>query len=188
MKRFFAVVTIILMMAAVCSAQGKKHEQSEKKTTRWEQIKAEKVGFITQRLNLSVEEAQLFWPVYNQYQKACATAGKNLRHAMKALKPKSKECTVSDKEYEELISAYLKAKKEFDSILESFNKEFLKVLPPAKVANLYMAEEDFKKVVFNKVTCNNPERPKNAPAEGQVQQKTKPTLECDINSAAPESF
>ena len=30
-------------------------------------LEAQKVAFITQRLNLTPEEAQLFWPIFNQY-------------------------------------------------------------------------------------------------------------------------
>src|SRR5690349_1590865 len=32
-----------------------------------EQIATLKIGFITQKLNLTPEEAKVFWPVYNQY-------------------------------------------------------------------------------------------------------------------------
>ena len=33
---------------------------------RLEKIKAQKVAYITKELNLTVEEAQIFWPVYNE--------------------------------------------------------------------------------------------------------------------------
>ena len=32
-----------------------------------EKVEALKVGFITQRLDLTTEEAKVFWPVYNKY-------------------------------------------------------------------------------------------------------------------------
>ena len=34
-----------------------------------EKIEAEKVAFITDKLDLTVKEAQDFWPIYNEYQK-----------------------------------------------------------------------------------------------------------------------
>ncbi|MEI7803435.1 MAG: hypothetical protein WCI97_12350, partial [Bacteroidota bacterium] len=32
-----------------------------------EKIEALKVGYITKQLNLTAEEAKVFWPIYNQY-------------------------------------------------------------------------------------------------------------------------
>jgi Spy/CpxP family protein refolding chaperone len=43
--------------------KGKAELQGEKK----ENIEAMKIAFITNKLELSPEEAQKFWPVYNQY-------------------------------------------------------------------------------------------------------------------------
>lgn len=180
MKRFLAAAAVLLMMGAVCFAQDKKAEHQQKKNNYWEQIKAEKVGFITQKLDLSVEEAQAFWPVYNQYQKACGEAGRNLRHATKALKPKTDE-TVSDKEMTERVNAYIKAKKESDGVLEVYNKEFLKVLPAEKVAKLYMAEEQFKKIMFDKFAHEKQEH-RGRPAEKPVQPQPKPVKEGDCQS------
>lgn len=178
MKRLFAAAAAILMIGAACFAQDKKAEQPQKKNNRWEQIKAEKVGFITQKLDLSVEEAQVFWPVYNQFQKECATTGKALRHAMKALKPKCDEQAPTEKEMAELINAYLNAKKDADSVLEKYNKEFLKVIPASKVAKLYIAEEDFKRVVFDKFAGPRPaSQHKGAPGEKPGQPKPKPVTE-----------
>ena len=34
-----------------------------------EKMEAMRVGFITQKLDLTSEEAQKFWPVYNEFQK-----------------------------------------------------------------------------------------------------------------------
>lgn len=184
MKKFFAAAAMLLMMGALCFAQDKKPELPQKKNNYWEQIKAEKIGFITQKLDLTVEEAQVFWPVYNQYEKTGAVAGKNLRKAMKAMNAKEEEA-LTDKEMNERINVYLKAKKEYDSVLADFNKEFLKVLPATKVAKLYVAEEQFKKVVFDKYSHRpNPQHMhKGVPAEKPVQPKPKPAVESECQTA-----
>lgn len=174
---------MLLMMGALCSAQDKKPEQAQKKNNYWEQIKAEKIGFLTQKLDLSVEEAQAFWPVYNQFEKAGATAGKALRKAMKSMNAKGEE-GLTDKEMNERINTYLKAKKEYDSVLADYNKEFLKVLPASKVAKLYVAEEQFKKVVFDKYSHRPSQQHmhKGAPADRPVQPKPQPVREGEVQS------
>ena len=44
-----------------------------------EKIEALKMGYISKELDLSPEEAQKFWPVYNQYQKELDAAKKNAK-------------------------------------------------------------------------------------------------------------
>ena len=55
----------LLLIFALCSflmvnAQKRGGGESDK-------IQALKIAFITQKLDLSASEAQIFWPVYNQY-------------------------------------------------------------------------------------------------------------------------
>ncbi|OZA24427.1 MAG: hypothetical protein B7X86_08430 [Sphingobacteriales bacterium 17-39-43] len=42
---------------------------SQDRRGHYERIEAIKVAFITKKLDLTTEEAQKFWPVYNNYQK-----------------------------------------------------------------------------------------------------------------------
>ena len=61
------LLVILLILTGFCSglnAQGCGDNCKKK-----EQIKAQKVAFITDKLQLTVEEAQQFWPVYNELDK-----------------------------------------------------------------------------------------------------------------------
>ncbi|MBQ5517559.1 MAG: hypothetical protein IIT92_04060, partial [Bacteroidales bacterium] len=62
MKKFFAL-TLCLFVSVLLFAQpqGKPNEEQRKKD--WERLQAEKIAFITQELDLTPEEAQVFWPV-----------------------------------------------------------------------------------------------------------------------------
>ncbi|MCW3092066.1 MAG: hypothetical protein JWP81_3135 [Ferruginibacter sp.] len=63
MKKLYILV-ISLSIAGFAGAQN--NQPSEK---RQQDIEALKVAFISRELNLTPEEAQKFWPVYNQYAK-----------------------------------------------------------------------------------------------------------------------
>ncbi|MCQ2137312.1 MAG: hypothetical protein MJY60_01255 [Bacteroidales bacterium] len=154
MKKIFAFAAALIMMGTACLAQDRK-DDNHKKT--WEAIKAEKVGFITDKLDLSVEEAQVFWPVYNAYMKELSAANRDVRHCMWSLKPKKDE-TVSDKEMVERINAYVNAKKDADEVFARYSKEFLKVLSPEKVGKLYLAEEQFNRSMVNKLVDKKVEK------------------------------
>ena len=44
-----------------------KENKGDRQNDKRENIEAMKIGFITKKLDLTPEEAQKFWPVYNQY-------------------------------------------------------------------------------------------------------------------------
>ncbi|MBQ0741530.1 sensor of ECF-type sigma factor, partial [Aquimarina celericrescens] len=51
-----------------------------------EKIKAFKIAYITEKLNLSSKEAQEFWPIYNNHEEIIENLRKEKRKLMKALK------------------------------------------------------------------------------------------------------
>ena len=57
-KIFFAFACLI--MAANLVAQPMQNRMKER-------VEAQRIGFITQRVNLTPEESQQFWPIYNEY-------------------------------------------------------------------------------------------------------------------------
>ena len=85
-------------------------------------IEALKIAYITNKLNLSPEEAQKFWPVYNQYALELKVA------RLKAINNRSSEI--------ELDENLLNIRKKY-SIL------FGQVLPPAKVDTFFKSEKEF---------------------------------------------
>src|SRR4051812_43224233 len=67
MKRVFTIAFVLI--TAIAFAQGPPPPDGPGPTPQqMEKIKTMKIGFLTERLNLSPEEAKSFWPVYNKYQ------------------------------------------------------------------------------------------------------------------------
>ena len=113
-----------------------------------DRIQAEKVAFFTNELDLTPEEAQVFWPVYNQYSKESKEAHDNTMRLFRELNPEKGE-TIADSEMEKRVSAYVKALEEENSIKASYYNKFKKVLPIQKVARLYQTEETFRMRMIN---------------------------------------
>jgi hypothetical protein len=105
-----------------------------------ERVEAMKVGFITERLNLSVEEAREFWPVYNKMQDEVEALRKNRRINLRD----SME-TMSDAEVDKMVDSELAFRQNELDIIKKYHPQFKKILPVRKVALLYRAEEDFKR-------------------------------------------
>jgi len=65
MKKIILIATLFLTAFTGVKAQDDNGPDGGAK--RREKVKALYVAFITQKLNLTSDEAQKFWPVYNQY-------------------------------------------------------------------------------------------------------------------------
>ncbi len=108
-----------------------------------DKIETMKIAFITNKLNLSAKEAQLFWPLYNEYNQKMETLRKAKKSEYDEIK--SKNGTPTDKEIATYMEeVFLTKQKELDLQKEYYNK-YVKILPMKKVAQLYQAENQFKK-------------------------------------------
>src|SRR5436190_20382368 len=91
------LLTFILVSCTTFSTYAQPEKFQEKK----EHIEALKVSYITQKLNLTKEEAQKFWPVYNEYQDTKDALHKEQREEFKSYKDRFDQ--LSEKELTEFV-------------------------------------------------------------------------------------
>lgn len=108
-----------------------------------EKIKALKVAFITERLDLSTEEAQVFWPIYNNYQENREALRKRERTQ---IRNKIRDAAaLSEKEAKALLLQYISIKEEQEELNKSFVNEISTVITAKKTLLLLRSEEGFKR-------------------------------------------
>lgn len=110
-----------------------------------ERMMSEKIAFITMELSLTPEEAQAFWPVYNQISQKKQESQKAVTASYRALLEALKSDTATDKEIDKLLDEYLAAKQAHKEFGKGDAAKYRKVLPAKKVAKLYVAEENFRR-------------------------------------------
>lgn len=145
MKRFTTIM--ILMLAIIpAGAQGKKHDHSE-----WhKKMEAEKIAFFTSTIDLTAEEAQAFWPIYNKFTEEKDAAWHEVRIAFKDLR-KGLEEDKTEKEINELTKAYENAIMNAHKVEGTLGQRFEEILPHKKIAKIYIAEEYFRRELFKKL-------------------------------------
>lgn len=118
MKQLFTILAAFLLFTFTANAQV------ERKTPRepGAKIEALKIAFYTRKLDLSTEEAQKFWPVYNKY----SAELKKVRQDAKANN-----------------SPEIETEEKYLVIRKRYNTEFSKVLPAEKVNAFFKAEKEF---------------------------------------------
>lgn len=135
----------LLIFTVLLSLHGFAQGNAGKK----EALEAMKVAFITQKLNLTPEEAQVFWPIYNQYETELdALRKKRKDEKMSAMDDASK---ISDKEIEKLVDGEIIFRQQELDVIKKYHAQFKKILPVKKVALLYKAQEDYKKELLKQI-------------------------------------
>ena len=132
------LIILLSLFAHSFSAQSNK----ETKGTIREKIKAQRAAFITDRLNLSAEEATKFWPIYNQFSKELEEVKKQQNELRKSTNDKL--AVMSDKEIDKALEDELSAQQKSIDLQRKYIVELKKTIPSRKIAMLYKAERDFK--------------------------------------------
>jgi hypothetical protein len=111
---------------------------------RGENIESLRTGFISQKLNLSNEESQKFWPVYDQYQND-VDALKKQRKANRELVMKAGGIdNMKDADVQKMIATETDIQSLELELHKQYIIKFEQVIPARKVAKFFIAEEEFK--------------------------------------------
>ena len=121
MKKFLLILSFLLTGFTSFA-------QQPDAATKREKIQALKIAFITQKLELTSDEAQRFWPVYNRYED-------ELHQTMQA----NKGGDVIDNEEKML------------NIRKKYRTEFSRVLGQPKMNKLFASEKEFRGVLMRQL-------------------------------------
>ena len=122
-----------MIVVSFTFAQG-----NEERNAIREKIKTRKIGFITERLSLTSEEAQAFWPLYNEYNARVMAIKKSNRQSNRSI------AKMTDSEVEQLIDARLEVEANLLSMKRDYVHKLKTVLPVKKIAKIPSIERKFK--------------------------------------------
>ncbi len=114
-----------------------------------EEIKAQKAAYITQKMGFTAEEAQKFWPIYNQYDKELEGTRKEMRDFHRNLKKEGQELT--EAEATQLIDKELATRQKELDTRRKYSTEFKKNIGAVRTVKLYQAERDFNKELLKRM-------------------------------------
>ena len=137
-KLFFAVAIILISFQIQVTAQEKSADK----------IQSIKIAYITERLSLTPEEAEVFWPIYNNFENRKHEINHNERELAKHFMENQEN--LSDAEILKMLDDHIKYNKEETELMVQFDKKFREILPPGKVLKLYIADVQFRNYLINK--------------------------------------
>lgn len=138
MKLIKLVTSLLLFISFNFYAQGEKMKEKR------EQIKTMKIAFLTSELDLSVSEAEKFWPVYNAFEeKEFELKHLKMRTLIKKYREGKEKMT--EKEAINLLNQFENNDEELFVLHKKFIANLKGVLPAIKIIRLKKSEEDFNR-------------------------------------------
>ena len=142
-KNLAVLIPMFLMM--IVSVKAQPNNQGNKRA----EIEAQRIAFLTKKVGFTPEEAKQFWPIDDVYQKEMRAIKKQRRQNNKAMKEGFD--TMSDKEIEAKLDKEIQLRRQEFELSEQYHKDLKGVLTPKKIARLYHAEEQFKKILMRQM-------------------------------------
>ena len=117
-----------------------------------EKFSAYKIGFLTKKLNLTSNEAEKFWPVYNDFEKKRNQIRRDKIMLVRDFN--QNESILTNKQLTEMgdkLAGYIS---EESNLAISFHNRIREILPPAKVIRYYQAENQYKIMLLKELQQN----------------------------------
>jgi hypothetical protein len=108
-------------------------------------VRANRKALVAVNLELSAEEADRFWPLYDRYQKEIAVSGDRVAAIIEDYSRSFSD--LSNDEALKLMEAYLAAEAERLQVRRAYLGEFAKVLPGRTVTRFYQIENKMDAVL-----------------------------------------
>ncbi len=143
MKTKIIFPIIFLLVASLSFSQGFKEKR--------EKVKALKVAYITEQLELTTDEAQKFWPIYNAFdEKQSELRHEKMRAILDRFKPGNVE-KLSEKDASNSLAQMEKIEEDLFNLKKKFIKDLQGVISAKKIIKLKKAEEDFNRELLKQM-------------------------------------
>lgn len=136
MRKIITLVWISLFFTLSLSAQERKVNRGK--------IKALKISYLTEQLNLTPSEAEKFWPIYNIHNKKQRSLRSKIRSEIERAKIENRVLNaVSEEEALRLVSLKLSTEKKIYEAHEKFIDKLKNIISYKKIIQLEIAEMEF---------------------------------------------
>ncbi|MAQ75775.1 MAG: hypothetical protein CL613_05525 [Aquimarina sp.] len=110
-----------------------------------ERVKAFKIAYITEQLDLTPQEAQKFWPIYNEHEENMEKVNKQEKNLIRDLRQQSTSPDFTDSKAGEYLNDFITVEEKKASLRKQLIVSLKNIIPNKKILTLIKAEADFHK-------------------------------------------
>ncbi|HDR89098.1 MAG TPA: hypothetical protein ENN63_05640 [Bacteroidetes bacterium] len=140
--KIYHIATLILLTLAGILRTGAQQPDEFPETDRMDRLNAQKIAFFTNRMQLTPEESEKFWPVYNEYQKKRTDIQEQRRQLQ--VRYAREQSKLNDAEILQMTDQFIELQVEETELAREYHEKFKQVLPIRKVLRLYHTENQYK--------------------------------------------
>ncbi|MEY8848827.1 sensor of ECF-type sigma factor [Psychroserpens sp. XS_ASV72] len=139
MKPIITILFFVLSLSTFGQPEGRMKER----------IKSQKIAFITEKLSLTSEEAEKFWPIYNAFEETTEEVRRNdLKDIKREMRNNS---NMSDKDADKLLERLTAAEDKMHNAKKNLIRELKGVIPSKKIILLKAAEDEFNRKLLERL-------------------------------------
>ncbi len=137
------VLITILGLSALCGMA-----QSQETL---ERIEAAKIALITERLELTPEQAEKFWPIYREY----SDKQRELKQEFQTMKRDFDPKTASEAENRKVLERGHQLKERQLDLDKNYSQRMQQVVSSRQLMHLRKAEDDFREMLMQRIRQQN---------------------------------
>jgi hypothetical protein len=139
MKKILLVV--LFMYGFTAFAQNNKQQDARAK------LESARIGLISERLGLTPEQAQQFWPIYNEYAEQRRSIQQEFRDARKGLDLNK----LTEEQSRALVKARMDGKQRQLNLETKYSDRLMDVINTRQLMALKKAEDDFRAMIIRRI-------------------------------------
>jgi hypothetical protein len=136
--KIFTALTICLFLTGVLHAQ---EDETLKK------VESARIALITERLELTPEQAEKFWPIYREYVARRQELRREYMDARKAVNANE----MTEEESKKLLEKGLDLKERQVALDKLYSERFTNVITTRQILQLRKAEDDFRQMLLERL-------------------------------------
>jgi len=149
MKKLSLSIVLLLFVSFAFSQNVGKYLESQQKV-----LKKEKKEVVKDVLELTPEEAKVFWPLYDQYIEELKPFNQILVNTLTEYIDKYNKLT--DEDAKRLFNNDILVEESRMRLKKKYYRKMVKVLPPQKVIRFFQLEKRLWALIYNDLTIDVP--------------------------------
>jgi hypothetical protein len=147
MNRIKILMGLFLIALGVSAQELEEMDKVQQDPKAQEKINNLRIAYLTEKLGLSSDQAEKFWPVYREFSQERMKLRNEIKEAQRGIDPNNPD----PKKQQELIDLSLKVKQREVDLEKDYSGRLLKVISAQQVLNLRKAEQEFRAMMINQI-------------------------------------
>ncbi len=140
MKTVAIVFGLLLSLPLMAQRQSQDAVEIERNPRAQERIRAARIAYITERLELTPGEAEKFWPIYREYSEK-----------RRALRQEVRDSRKEERDEKEALEMDHRIRQQELDLDKDYSRRLQEVIPAQKVLALRRAERDFTMLLLRQI-------------------------------------